>query len=136
MVRIKSRSFRPKLESSLIFNFAASSNQFGWDRKYVLKEADFHETNLADEIGVRWKDLARALGFNQASIEIIAKENINSVKECCIAVLVSWLRREGEGAITEKLVEALVRIRLTNVAERFTCKPSDQSQVISKSLFG
>ncbi|XP_044173110.1 uncharacterized protein LOC114954144 isoform X3 [Acropora millepora] len=106
----------------------ASSNQFGWDRKYVLKEADFHETNLADEIGVRWKDLARALRFNQASIEIIAKENINSVKECCIAVLVSWLRREGEGAITEKLVEALVRIRLTNVAERFTCKPSDQSQ--------
>ncbi|XP_067054639.1 uncharacterized protein PF3D7_1120000-like isoform X8 [Acropora muricata] len=106
----------------------ASSNQFGWDRKYVLKEADFHETNLADEIGVRWKDLARALGFSQASIEIIAKENINSVKECCIAVLVSWLRREGEGAITEKLVEALVRIRLTNVAERFTCKPSDQSQ--------
>ncbi|XP_074617396.1 uncharacterized protein LOC141876605 isoform X2 [Acropora palmata] len=106
----------------------ASSNQFGWDRKYVLKEADFHEKNLADEIGVKWKDLARALGFNQASIEIIAKENINSVKECCIAVLVSWLRREGEGAITEKLVEALVRIRLTNVAERFTCKPSDQSQ--------
>ena len=136
MVRIKSRSFRPKFESSLIFNFAASSNQFGWDRKYVLKEADFHETNLADEIGVKWKDLARALGFSQASIEIIAKENINSVKECCIAVLVSWLRREGEGAITEKLVEALVRIRLTNVAERFTCKPSDQSQVISMSLFG
>ena len=98
--------------------------------KYVLKEADFHETNLADEIGVKWKDFARALGFSQAYIEIIAKENINSVKECCIAVLVSWLRQEGEGAITEKLVEALVRIRLTNVAERFTCKPSDQSQVI------
>ena len=81
MVKIKSRSFRPKFESSLIFNFAASSNQFGWDRKHALKEADFHEKNLADEIGVKWKDLARALGFSQAYIDIIAKENINSVKD-------------------------------------------------------
>ena len=130
MVKVKCRSFKPKFESNLIFNFAASSNQFSWDPKYALKETDFHEKKLADEIGVKWKDLARALGFTQASIDIIAKENINSVKECCIAVLVSWLRQEGERATTEKLVEALVEIRLTNVAERFTCKPSDQSQVI------
>ncbi|XP_074617393.1 uncharacterized protein LOC141876604 isoform X4 [Acropora palmata] len=106
----------------------ASSNQFGWDRKHALKEADFHEKNLADEIGVKWKDLARALGFSQAYIDIIAKENINSVKECCLAVLVSWLRQEGERATWGMLSEALVKIGLTNVAERFTCKPSDQSQ--------
>lgn len=105
-----------------------SSNQLGWDRKYPLKEADFHAKKLPVDIGVKWKDLARELEFSQASIEIIAKENFHNAKECCIEVLVRWLRREGKDATAEKLVEALVEIGLKNVADRFPSKPSDTSQ--------
>ena len=95
-----------------------------------MKEADFHAKKLPVDIGVKWKDLARELEFSQASIEIIAKENFHNAKECCIAVLVRWLRREGKDATAEKLVEALVEIGLKNVADRFPSKPSDTSQVI------
>ena len=95
-----------------------------------MKEADFHAKKLPVDIGVKWKDLARELEFSQASIEIIAKENFHNAKECCIEVLVRWLRREGKDATAEKLVEALVEIGLKNVADRFPSKPSDTSQVI------
>ena len=125
-----SRSFKSKFESSLIFNFVASSNQNGWDRKYALKEADLHDTNLADDIGVGWRNLARALGFSESSIDIIEKEKNNCDKECCIRVLVSWLHKEGGDATAEKIYEALVRIGRKILAERFQCKPSDPSQVI------
>ena len=107
-----------------------SSNQVGWNRKYTLTEADFHEKGLPDDIGVKWRDLARALGFNQAFIDITEKEKNKCAKECCIEVLVHWHRREGKDATAEKLFEALVNIRLKNVAERFPRKPSDPSQVI------
>lgn len=95
-----------------------------------MKEADFHAKKLPVDIGVKWKDLARELEFSQATIEIIAKENFHNAKECCIEVLVRWLRREGKDATAEKLVEALVEIGLKNVADRFPSKPSDTSQVI------
>ena len=113
--------------------FLASSNQLGWDRKYTLKEADFHENKLPDDIGVKWKELARELGFNHAFIDI-TKDKIHCARECCIEVLVCWHRQEGEDATAEKLFEALVNIGLKSVAERFPCKPSDPSQVIRTRL--
>ncbi|XP_015755594.1 PREDICTED: myosin-10-like isoform X3 [Acropora digitifera] len=105
-----------------------SSNQNGWDRKYALKEADFHEKKLPDDIGVGWKDLARTLGFSESSIDIIEKEKNSCDKECCIRVLVCWLHKEGGDATAEKIYEALVRIGRKILAERFQCKPSDPSQ--------
>ncbi|XP_015755612.1 PREDICTED: uncharacterized protein LOC107335142 isoform X2 [Acropora digitifera] len=111
-----------------------SSNQPGWDRKYNLREDDFHEKKLPDDIGVKWKELARELGFNQAFIDIIEKEKIHCAKECCIEVLVCWLRQEGEDATAEKLFEALVNIGLKSVAERFPFKPSDPSQVAAMGV--
>ena len=95
-----------------------------------MKEADFHEKKLPDDIGVKWKELARALGFNQAFIDITEKEKIHCARECCMEVLVCWHRQEGEDATAEKLFEALVKIGLKIVADRFPCKPSDPSQVI------
>ena len=98
-----------------------------------MREDDFHERKLPDDIGVKWRDLARALGFNQAFIDII-KENIQCARECSIEVLVCWLHREGKDATAEKLFEALVKIGLRNVADKFPCKPSDPSQVILTDL--
>ena len=100
-----------------------------------MEETDFHVNKLPVDIGVKWKDLARALEFSQASIEIIAKETFHNAKECCIEVLVRWLRREGKDATAEKLVEALVEIGLKNVADRIPRKPSDRSQVILTDIY-
>ena len=99
-----------------------------------MKADDFHVKKLPVDIGVKWKDLARALEFSQASIDIIAKENFHCAKECCVEVLVLWLRRQGKDATAEKLVEALVEIGLKNVAERLPCKPSDPSKVIRTDM--
>ena len=133
VLKIKNRNFKPKFERSLTF-FVASSHQLGWDRKYTLKEADFHESKLPDDIGVKWKDLARALGFKQAFIDITEKEKIHCARESCIEVLVCWLHMEGKEATAEKIFEALVKIRLRNLAERFPCRRSDPSQVIHTDI--
>ena len=111
-----------------------SSNQLCWDRKYTLTEADFHEKGLPDDIGVKWKELARALGFNHAFIDITEEQKNKCARECCIEVLVLWHRREGKDATAEKLVKALVRIGLRNVADRFPSKPCDPSQVIRTDM--
>lgn len=83
---------------------------------------------LAIDIGRKWRDLARALNFNQATIDVIEIEKIHCAKECCIEVLVSWLRQEGKKATAEKLAEALDEIGLRNVADRIPYKPSDPNQ--------
>ena len=127
VVKIKSRSFRPK--------FGSSNQQLGWDLKFTLKEADLHEKKLLDDIGLKWKDLARALGFEQTFIDVTENEKNRCARECCIEVLVCWLRQEGRDATAEKLVEALVEIGLKNVADRFPCKPSHPSQVIRTDMY-
>ncbi|XP_074617414.1 uncharacterized protein LOC141876609 [Acropora palmata] len=106
----------------------ASSSQLGWDRNYTLTEADLHEKELSDDIGLKWRDLARKLGFKEAFIDGTEKQKHNCTKECCIEVLIRWLQREGKGATAEKLFEALDKIGLKNLAERFPLKRSDPNQ--------
>ena len=98
-----------------------------------MTEADFHEKKLPDDIGVKWRDLARALGFKEAFIDITKDKN-HCARECCIEVLVCWLRKEGKDATAEKLFEALVKIKLKIVAERFPLKRSDPNQVIRTNM--
>ncbi|XP_068708180.1 uncharacterized protein PF3D7_1120000-like isoform X2 [Montipora foliosa] len=105
-----------------------SSGQSAWDRNYPMSEADFYEKGLPDDIGPhKWKDLARALGFNQASIDGIHVEKGNA-KECCIEVLVRWRRQNGKGATAGKLTKALTKIGLKNLADRFPIKPNDTNR--------
>ena len=116
--------------------FEASSNPPVGDLKFTLTEADFHEKKLADDIGLKWKDLARALGFNQAFVDVTETEKNHCARECCIEVLVRWLRREGKDATAEKLLEALVKTGVENVADRFLCKPNDTNKVIRPNIQG
>ena len=90
---------------------------------------------MSVDIGLKWRDLARALDFNQACIEVIEEEKIHCAKECCIKVLVSWLRREGKKATAEKLAEVLDEIGLRNVADKIPYKPSDPNQVIRDDIY-
>lgn len=99
-----------------------------------MTEADFHEKELSDDIGLKWKDLARELGFNHAFINCTEKGNNNCAKECCIEVLIRWLEREGKDATAEKLCEALIKKGLKKIAERFPLKRSDPNQVIRTDM--
>lgn len=83
-----------------------------------LTESDIHSCHLPDDIGTRWKDLARGLGYKEAFITSIESEK-DSNKECCITLLVKWMEKEGEqGATCEKLATALTNIGLQNLADR------------------
>ncbi|XP_068691824.1 uncharacterized protein PF3D7_1120000-like isoform X11 [Montipora foliosa] len=104
-----------------------SSGQSAWNPNDPLTEGVIYEKRLADDIGQQWRDLARALGFHHSIIEDIQQEKGNS-KECCIEVLVRWLRQNGKGATAGKLVEALTKIGLKNLADRFPIKSSDTNR--------
>lgn len=89
------------------------------DPSHQLTERDVHESQLPEDIGDKWRDLARVLDYNEAAIDAIQKEQGSSTKECCIAVLVrGWMRREGVDATVGKLAEALIKIELKSVAEK------------------
>ena len=62
--------------------------------------------------------MARELGFNEAFI-ITTESDKGCNKECCIALLVKWMEREGQqGATREALATALTNIGLQNLADR------------------
>ena len=96
------------------------TRQMGQEPKHEIRESDIHDSEIADNIGLKWKDLARALGFKEATIEEIEMDNDHTTKECCIQLLVRWLRREGKDATAGKLAKALKQIGLRILAENFT----------------
>ena len=100
--------------------------QIGLNPSHQLTEGILHQYQLPEQIGDRWRDLARALGYNQAVIDAIQKEQGSSTKECCIAILVRWMGREGREATVGKLAEALIKIELRSLAERLMCANSSQ----------
>ena len=89
----------------------------GFDPSHQLTESDIHESNLPEQIGVKWKGLARELGFSQSIIEIIENENVLKIKECCIVILVRWMQQNGKEATVGKLKESLEKVELKNVAD-------------------
>ena len=82
-----------------------------------MSESDIHNYRLPDDIGSNWKDLARVLRYNQATIDTIENETVNSNKACCRELLVRWLRREGRDATAGKLADALTSAGLKNLAD-------------------
>lgn len=83
-----------------------------------LTEALVHERNLHEDIGSRWKELARNLGFKRVVVEAIQNEN-QKESERSFHLLVRWIEKEGqEGATAGKLADALKKTELKNLAER------------------
>ena len=91
--------------------------QRGLDPSHQLTESDIHESHLPEQIGLKWKDLARELGFLQSTIDMMEKEKLYCNKECCIELLVRWRCQNGTEATVGKLKEALEKIELKNVGE-------------------
>ena len=95
---------------------------------HQMTERDIHDYHLPDGIGVKWRDLARALGYLQPTIDIIKEERGNPPKECCIDLLVRWMEQEGRDATAGRLADALTCIGLKNLAD-ILIYPNDPSQV-------
>ena len=98
----------------------------GLNPSQQLTENIIHEIQLPEHVGNRWKDLARALGYNQSIIDAIEKEKGGCIKECCIEVLVRWMRREGGNATVGNLAEALIKIELKSLADKLMCADTNQ----------
>ena len=75
---------------------------------------------LSEEIGNKWRGLARQLKFTEAVIDAIESEKGPSTNECCIAVIVRWTKQKGDDATVEKFAEALTKIGLKSVAEKLS----------------
>ena len=84
-----------------------------------MTENDINDDRLQlpDGIGIKWKELARVLGYKNAIIEAIEKEKGSSTKECCIDLLVRWIGREGSEATAGRLADALEKIERKNLAD-------------------
>ena len=92
-----------------------------------MTESDIHESHLTEQIGLKWKDLARELGFLPSTIDIIEKEKLWCPKECCIELLVRWMRQHGTEATVGKLTEALEKLELRNVANNLISGKEENS---------
>ena len=101
----------------------------GLDPSHQMTEREIHDYLIPEEVGVHWRDLARALNFFQNVIKTIKEENGNNPKECCIDLLVRWMGREGRNATAGILAGSLRSIGLKNVADRFICPSRDSIQV-------
>ena len=91
--------------------------QRGLDPSHQLTESDVHESHLPEQIGLKWKDFARELGFLQSTTDMIENEKLHCNKECCIELLVRWMRQNGTETTVGKLKEALEKIEFKNVGE-------------------
>lgn len=86
------------------------------DVNHQLTEPIIHKLRLPEQIGDKWKDLARSLSYSESIIDAIETEKGNIPKECCIKVLVCWIKREAEEATVERLAQVLTEIELRNLA--------------------
>ena len=113
------------------------SVQMGLDPSHKLTESDIHESHLPEQIGLKWKDLARELGFVQSTIDIIENEKLLKTKECCLELLVRWMRQNGSEATVGKLKESLEKVELKNVADNLISGKQDMflfSSIMSGKL--
>ncbi|XP_066297034.1 THO complex subunit 1-like [Branchiostoma lanceolatum] len=71
---------------------------------------------VKEEVSSRWKDLAFFLDLDDPGIANIANRNPDD-KSRCMDMLEEWLRRRGENATVEVLMEALSDAELQNVVD-------------------
>ena len=83
-----------------------------------MTEENINKHLLSEEIGNKWRDLARQLKFTEAVIDSIEIDKGPSTTECCIAIIVRWTKQKGDDATVEKFAEVLKKIGLKSVAEQ------------------
>nr|ABY54811.1 NLR protein [Branchiostoma japonicum] len=71
---------------------------------------------IKENVSSGWKDLALHLGFEYPDINNIERRNWDD-KSRCMDLLEEWLKRNGERATIEVLMEALIKANLQSVVD-------------------
>ena len=75
--------------------------------------------DIAENIGIDWKRLARNLGFKTAHITAFEHDNRDNLKEQAFKMFVAWQNKQTDIEDTRRsLIEALVKIERTDLASR------------------
>ncbi|XP_066266020.1 uncharacterized protein [Branchiostoma lanceolatum] len=61
---------------------------------------------IKEKLGVRWKDFARTLDFDEATIDVFTYKH-RDPRDACMDMLEDWRQNKGRGATLEVLKEAL-----------------------------
>ena len=82
--------------------------------------SEYELEELAHDLGDKWEDLGRHLGFTQAALSAFHKENERLVDKP-LRMLIDWKRREGSDATYQALSDALCNkfVGLKELAEKF-----------------
>eukprot|EP00058_Branchiostoma_floridae_P005184 XP_002590672.1 hypothetical protein BRAFLDRAFT_89473 [Branchiostoma floridae] len=89
---------------------------------------------IKEKVSSDWKDLAFHLGFEQPDIDNIEGRNRDD-KSCCMDLLEEWLKRNGERATIEVLMEALSEANLQSVVDGLRRKLQDVFQKSVKKYY-
>ena len=78
---------------------------------------------LSLELGEKWEELGRRLGFNQAAIENFDRNNRGLAKKA-FKMLLTWKQKEGSKATNTVLYNALRHklVKRSDLAEGFCCR--------------
>ncbi|XP_019620785.1 PREDICTED: uncharacterized protein LOC109467283 [Branchiostoma belcheri] len=95
----------------------------GWKRQqedegpYGSKATDLRRVFLLikEKLGVRWKDLARALDFDEPAIDVFTYKH-RDPRDACMDMLEEW-RQRGRGATLDVLKEALETVGRMDVVD-------------------
>ena len=96
----------------------------------MLKGVDGRELGVIKTVAPDWKDLAIALGFDQATIKKIEGDYRGSVKEACMWMFRNWLYEGGPDLAPctwDALVMCLRQAALIDVADRLKIILMDKS---------
>eukprot|EP00058_Branchiostoma_floridae_P026543 XP_002612034.1 hypothetical protein BRAFLDRAFT_94122 [Branchiostoma floridae] len=80
---------------------------------------------IKENVSSDWRDLAFHLGFEQADIDNIVGRNRDD-KSRCMDLLEEWLKRNGERATIEVLMEALAKANLQSTIDGLQGKYSEK----------
>ena len=75
------------------------------------------------ELGDKWEQLGRRLGFNQAAITRFDRDH-KGLNEKAFQMLIAWRKKEGADATYKVLYDALCdkRVQCKELAQRFCCE--------------
>ena len=85
--------------------------------------SDCELEELSQELGEKWEELGRRLGFNQAAITSFDEDNKKLVKKA-FEMLMDWKQKEGRQATYSVLNYALCHelVKRNRLAEQFCCE--------------
>ena len=81
---------------------------------------DFRQCTLSlkdTEAATNWKFIGRQLGVSDGDVEAIDKNYSSDIKEKFYQMMVKWRSVKGEKATRERLIEALKKEKLNQIAE-------------------